>query len=74
MPAHLAQSPVFQNLSFVSVGLLSLGAFFGLLVSGPLMDKIGRRRTLLTFTTLNFLAGYGLLIAAFHQYMIWSGR
>ena len=39
-----------------------------------MMDKIGRRRTLLTFTTFNFLAGYGLLIASFHQYMIWCGR
>ena len=58
----------------ISVGLLSLGAFFGLLISGPMMDKIGRRRTLLTFTTFNFLAGYGLMIASFHQYMIWSGR
>jgi MFS family permease len=51
-----------------------MGAFFGVLVSDVVMDQIGRRRTLLTFTTASYLAGYALIFAACNEYMIWAGR
>ncbi len=69
----LNRTPVSSSPGYLA-GLLFLGAIIGVAITTVMMDKIGRRRTLLMFTAPCYLVGYALIIGAFTEYLIWAGR
>ena len=62
-----------QQASWIT-GILSLGCFFGCIVAGPIMEKIGRKKTLLFFTSSCFLLGYLAIFMANTVSLIYIGR
>ena len=62
-----------QQASWIT-GILSLGCFFGCILAGPIMEKVGRKKTLLYFTSLWFFLGYLLIFLANHIALIYMGR
>ena len=60
-------------LSF-SAGILSLGCFAGCIFAGPIMEKIGRKKTLLYITSLCFFLGYLFIFLANSAALIYIGR
>ena len=62
-----------QQASWVT-GILSLGCFFGCILAGPIMEKIGRKKALLYLTSLWFFLGYLLIFLANHIAFIYLGR
>ena len=63
----------FQQASWIT-SILSLGCFFGCILAGPIMEKIGRKRTLLYITTLWFGLGYLFIFLANSASLIYIGR
>ena len=55
-------------------GILSLGCFFGCILAGPLMEKYGRKKTLMYFTSLWFFLGYLLIFLANNIAQVYIGR
>ncbi|TFY82254.1 hypothetical protein EWM64_g1754 [Hericium alpestre] len=55
------------------VSILELGAWFGVLLAGPLCDKISRKYTILASTAV-FCIGVIVQTAAFHASSIYGGR
>ena len=62
-----------QQASWVT-GILSLGCFFGCILAGPIMEKIGRKKALLYLTSLWFFLGYLLIFLANRIAFIYIGR
>ncbi len=62
------------HLKYYPVSLLNLGAFFGCLVSKPLLDKLGRKNVMFLLVSLAYCMGFGLIIAAVNVSMIYAGR
>ena len=62
-----------QQASWIT-SILSLGCFFGCIIAGPIMEKIGRKKTLLYITTLWFGSGYLFIFLANSAEMIYIGR
>lgn len=63
----------YQQASWIT-GLLSLGCFFGCIIAGPIMEKLGRKKTLLYITSTWFFAGYMCIFLASHVAWIYVGR
>lgn len=61
-------------MSLFSAGFLSIGAFLGGLIAGPIMERIGRRNMMLLVTSTTFFVGYLFIFFAFNNYMIYIGR
>lgn len=57
-----------------SAGILSLGCFFGCIIAGPIMEKLGRRKTLLYITSSCFFLGYLSIFLANSAALIYLGR
>ena len=55
-------------------GILSLGCFFGCILAGPMMEKFGRKKTLMYFTSLWFFLGYLLIFLANNIAQVYIGR
>ena len=55
-------------------GILSLGCFFGCIIAGPIMERIGRKKTLLFVTSSCFFLGYLAIFLANHVALIYLGR
>ena len=53
---------------------MSLGCFFGCIFAGYVMEKIGRKKTLLYVTSSCFLIGYIAIFLANHVVVIYIGR
>ena len=62
-----------QQASWIT-SILSLGCFFGCVIAGPIMEKIGRKKTLLYLTTLWFGLGYLFIFLANRAMLIYIGR
>ena len=62
------------HLELFSAGILSLGCFFGCIFAGYVMEKIGRKKTLLYVTSSCFLIGYIAIFLANHVVVIYIGR
>ncbi|TRY75882.1 hypothetical protein TCAL_09756 [Tigriopus californicus] len=62
-----------QDVSWITA-IMSLGCFFGCIVSGPIMDKIGRKPTLMLVTTGLFVLGYLLIFLAPNIGTLLAGR
>ena len=62
-----------QQASWIT-GILSLGCFFGCIIAGPIMEKIGRKKTLLFVTSLLFFLGYAFIFLANSAALIYIGR
>eukprot|EP00095_Tigriopus_kingsejongensis_P008179 snap_masked-scaffold405_size181423-processed-gene-0.1 protein:Tk08179 transcript:snap_masked-scaffold405_size181423-processed-gene-0.1-mRNA-1 annotation:"facilitated trehalose transporter tret1-like isoform x2" len=53
---------------------MSLGCFFGCIVCGPVMEKLGRKPTLMLVTNGIFILGYMLIFLALNEGMLLTGR
>ena len=62
-----------QQASWIT-GILSLGCFAGCIIAGPIMEKIGRKKTLLYITSLLFFLGYLCIFLAPNAVLIYLGR
>lgn len=62
-----------QDVSWITA-IMSLGCFFGCIVSGPIMEKIGRKPTLMLVTTGIFVFGYMLIFLAPNVGTLLTGR
>ena len=64
-----------MHFSFLHLaGILSLGCFFGSIFAGYVMEKIGRKKTLLVVTSSCFLIGYLAIFLANDVIIIYIGR
>eukprot|EP00096_Caligus_rogercresseyi_P014943 TRINITY_DN739_c0_g1_i1.p1 TRINITY_DN739_c0_g1~~TRINITY_DN739_c0_g1_i1.p1 ORF type:complete len:555 (+),score=126.06 TRINITY_DN739_c0_g1_i1:271-1935(+) len=68
-PLNLTQ----QDISWIT-SLLPLGCFFGGLMSIYVMEKFGRKKTLLFFTSAFYFLGYLLIYLAYNMEVICAGR
>jgi MFS family permease len=59
---------------YFPAGILSLGCFFGCICAGYVMEKIGRKKTLLYVTSACFLVGYLAIFLASNVVAIYIGR
>ena len=62
------------SLPFFLAGFLSIGAFLGGLLAGPIMERVGRKNMMLLVTSTTFFIGYLFIFFAFNNYMIYIGR
>jgi len=62
-----------QQASWIT-GLLSIGCFLGCIIAGPIMERIGRRRTLMFVASSFYAGGFLLITLAGYAEMIYAGR
>jgi len=62
-----------QQASWIT-GLLSIGCFVGCVMAGPIMERIGRRRTLMFVASGFYAGGFLLITLASSAELIYSGR
>ena len=62
-----------QQASWIT-GLLSIGCFIGCVMAGPIMERIGRRRTLMFVASGFYAGGFLLITLASSAELIYSGR
>jgi len=55
-------------------GLLSIGCFVGCITAGPVMEKFGRRITLLGFTSSLYFTGFAFILLGENAAMVFLGR
>eukprot|EP00092_Neocalanus_flemingeri_P029051 GFUD01031537.1.p1 GENE.GFUD01031537.1~~GFUD01031537.1.p1 ORF type:complete len:528 (-),score=96.95 GFUD01031537.1:115-1698(-) len=63
----------YQQASWIT-GLLSIGCFVGCVMAGPIMERIGRRRTLMFVASGFYAGGFLLITLASTAELIYSGR
>ncbi|XP_023323693.1 facilitated trehalose transporter Tret1-like [Eurytemora carolleeae] len=62
-----------QQSSWIA-SILSIGCFIGCIMAGPIMEKIGRKQTLLWVCTVNYALGFILILVANNTIFIYIGR
>jgi len=62
-----------QQASWIT-GLLSIGCFIGCVMAGPIMERIGRRRTLMFVASGFYAGGFLLITLASSAELIYTGR
>jgi len=62
-----------QQASWIT-GLLSIGCFIGCVMAGPIMERIGRRRTLMFVASGFYAGGFLLITLAGSAELIYTGR
>ena len=53
---------------------MALGCFFGCIIAGPIIEKIGRKPSLQFVATSTFFTGYLMIFLAANTAMILIGR
>ena len=69
-----SNTPVsFQQTSWVT-GILSIGCFIGCVIAGPIMERIGRKKSLMLVAGGFYALGFILISLASHAEFIYAGR
>ena len=69
-----SSTPVsFQQTSWVT-GILSIGCFVGCVIAGPIMERIGRKKSLMLVAGGFYALGFILISLASHAEFIYAGR
>ena len=63
----------FQQSSWIT-GLLSIGCFVGCVIAGPIMERIGRKKTLMFVAGGFYSLGFILVCLASQAELIYAGR
>lgn len=63
----------YQQASWIT-GLLSLGCFVGCILAGPVMERLGRRKTLMFVASGAYAGGFILIVLANGAEMVYTGR
>ena len=63
----------FQQTSWVT-GILSIGCFIGCVIAGPIMERIGRKKSLMLVAGGFYALGFILISLASHAEFIYAGR
>ena len=63
----------FQQSSWIT-GLLSIGSFVGCVIAGPIMERIGRKKTLMFVAGGFYSLGFILVCLASQAELIYAGR
>jgi len=63
----------YQQASWLT-SLLSIGCFIGCVMAGPIMEKLGRRRTLMWVASGSYGLGFLLIVLANGAEMVYTGR
>jgi len=63
----------YQEASWMT-GLLSLGCFFGCVLAGPIMERLGRRLTLMLVASGSYASGFLFIIVAQSAELLYFGR
>jgi len=63
----------FQQASWMT-GLLSIGSFVGCVIAGPIMERIGRKKSLMFVAGGFYSLGFILITLASHAEFIYAGR
>jgi len=63
----------YQEASWTT-GLLSLGCFFGCILAGPTMERLGRRLTLMIVAAGSYAAGFLFIVLAQGAELLYVGR
>ena len=62
-----------QEASWIT-GLLSIGCFIGCVMAGPIMERIGRRKTLMFVASGFYAGGFIFITLASSAELIYTGR
>jgi len=82
LPSLLGKTPSIYNLdldvnwqeaSWIT-GILSIGCFVGCLSAGPVMEKLGRKRTLLWVACSTYIMGFAFIFGAPDVNVLYIGR